>query len=260
MYILYLIYYRKLDSILNSNILENEDQTRDEEFRQRICRPNGTKQQYFSHQSLKLAFEMAPADPTLDLNMQLTKLGHGLLSGKYSIPVTEKDAATAEARQEGIPPRMFKSVVAAGHGEFSSMRQQDALDFFLHLLDKVERGNNTRPDLDPSRSFKFGVEEKILCSSGKVSYNKRDDCILSLNIPLQEATNKDELEAFNNQTAGKGLEENNMSTDEIVRPRVPLEACLATFASPEQIHDYYSTALKGKTTAIKYDVSFLSES
>ncbi|KAF2545919.1 hypothetical protein F2Q70_00022807 [Brassica cretica] len=180
-----------------------------------------------------------------------TKLGHGLLSGKYSIPVTEKDAATAEARQEGIPPRMFKSVVAAGHGEFSSMRQQDALDFFLHLLDKVERGNNTRPDLDPSRSFKFGVEEKILCSSGKVSYNKRDDCILSLNIPLQEATNKDELEAFNNQTAGKGLEENNMSTDEIVRPRVPLEACLATFASPEQIHDYYSTALKGKTTAIK---------
>ena len=50
------------------------------------------------------------------------------------------------------------------------------------------------------------------------------------------------------------------STDEIVRPRVPLEACLATFASPEQIHDYYSTALKGKTTAIKYDVSFLSES
>lgn len=26
---------------------------------------------YFSHQSLKMAFEMAPADPTLDLNMQL---------------------------------------------------------------------------------------------------------------------------------------------------------------------------------------------
>ncbi|KAF3512348.1 hypothetical protein F2Q69_00003920 [Brassica cretica] len=206
---------------------------------------------YFSHQSLKLAFEMAPADPTLDINMQLTKLGHGLLSGKYSIPVAEKDVATGDVRQEGIPPRMFKSVVAAGHAEFSSMRQQDALDFFLHLLDKVERGNNMRPDLDPSRSFKFGVEEKILCSSGKVSYNKRDDCILSLNIPLQEATNKDELEAFNNQKADKGLEEDNMSTDEIVRPRVPLEACLATFSSPEQIRDYYSTALKGKTTAIK---------
>lgn len=49
-------------------------------------------------------------------------------------------------------------------------------------------------------------------------------------------------------------------SDEIVRPRVPLEACLATFASSEHIHDFYSTALKGKTTAIKYDVSLLSES
>lgn len=141
-----------------------------------------------------------------------TKLGHGLLSGKYSIPVAEvwlfqekkywmhirymiylyiiqsskpplfastlifpflwlqKDVATGDVvrflfdmflisspywhlnkhtyaedgthcfalswfftclfvfnrwqRQEGIPPRMFKSVVAAGHAEFSSMRQQ----------------------------------------------------------------------------------------------------------------------------------------
>ncbi|KAL1197359.1 Ubiquitin carboxyl-terminal hydrolase 14 [Cardamine amara subsp. amara] len=206
---------------------------------------------YFSHQSLKMAYEMAPADPTLDLNMQLTKLGHGLLSGKYSIPATEKDAATGDARQEGIPPRMFKNVIAASHAEFSSMRQQDALEFFLHLLDKVERVSNTSPDLDPSRSFRFGVEEKILCSSGKVTYKKRDDCILPLSIPLHEATNKDELEAFHNQKAGKGVEENDMSTDEIVRPRVPLEACLANFASSEQVHDFYSTALKGKTTAIK---------
>lgn len=41
------------------------------------------------------------------------------------------------------------------------------------------------------------------------------------------------------------------STDEIVRPRVPLEACLASFSSPEEIHDFYSTALKTKTTAVK---------
>jgi ubiquitin carboxyl-terminal hydrolase 5/13 len=85
---------------------------------------------------------------------------------------------------------MFKNVIAASHAEFSSMRQQDALDFFLHLVGKVERASNTTPDLDPSRSFKFGIEEKILCPSGKVGYNKREDCILSLNIPLHEATNK----------------------------------------------------------------------
>ncbi|XP_010544251.1 PREDICTED: ubiquitin carboxyl-terminal hydrolase 14 isoform X1 [Tarenaya hassleriana] len=206
---------------------------------------------YFSDQSLKEAFEKAPADPTVDLNMQLTKLGYGLLSGKYSIPAQEKDAATGDAKQEGIPPQMFKSVIAASHPEFSSMRQQDALEFFLHLLDQVERANNVIPELDPSRSFKFGVEDRILCPSGKVLYNRRHDYILSLTIPLHEATNKDELEAFKNRKAAKGLEGNDMSSEEVVRPRVPLEACLATFSSPEEIHEFYSTSLKTKTTAIK---------
>ncbi|MCI12375.1 ubiquitin carboxyl-terminal hydrolase 14-like, partial [Trifolium medium] len=41
------------------------------------------------------------------------------------------------------------------------------------------------------------------------------------------------------------------SGDEIVRPRVPLEACLANFSAHEDIHDFYSTALKRKTTALK---------
>lgn len=67
---------------------------------------------------------------------------------------------------------------------------QDALEFFLHLIDQVERVNVGRPELDPSRSFKFFIEERLQCPSGKVAYNKRADYILSLNIPLHEATNK----------------------------------------------------------------------
>ncbi|GMJ01489.1 ubiquitin-specific protease 14, TITAN6, TARANI, phosphate deficiency root hair defective1 [Hibiscus trionum] len=210
---------------------------------------------YYMNQSLKLAFETAPADPTVDLNMQLTKLAHGLLSGKYSLPASEKDGTATprvkDAKQEGIPPRMFKAVIAASHPEFSTMRQQDALEFFLHFLDQVEHSNAVNPELDPSRSFKFGVEERILCSSGKVAYNKRLDYILSLNIPLHEATNKQELEAFNKIKAENMLEGKDVSSDEIVRPRVPLEACLANFAAPEEIPDFYSSALKAKTTAVK---------
>ncbi|XP_054812623.1 ubiquitin carboxyl-terminal hydrolase 14 isoform X2 [Prosopis cineraria] len=198
---------------------------------------------YYANQSLKNAFEVAPADPTVDLNMQLTKLGHGLLSGKYSVPALEK--------QVGIPPRMFKAVIAASHPEFSSMRQQDALEFFLHFLDQVERGNAGKCELDPARSFKFGIEDRIMCSSGKVAYNRRHDYILSLNIPLHEATNKDELEAFNKLKADKLAEGKEMSGNDIVRPRVPLESCLASFSAPEEINDFYSTALKAKTTAVK---------
>ncbi|XP_044473875.1 ubiquitin carboxyl-terminal hydrolase 14-like isoform X4 [Mangifera indica] len=198
---------------------------------------------YYVNQNLKLAFGAAPADPTVDLNMQLTKLGHGLLSGKYSIPALEK--------QEGIPPRMFKAVIAASHPEFSSMRQQDALEFFLHFVDQVERVHSGKPDLDPSKSFKFGIEDRIACSSGKVAYNRRHDYILSLNIPLHEAINKEEVQAFHKLKAEKISEGKDVSSDEIVRPRVPLEACLAAFSAPEEISDFYTTALKAKTTAIK---------
>ncbi|CAL9158542.1 unnamed protein product [Musa hybrid cultivar] len=181
---------------------------------------------------------------TLPLRLLLlTKLAHGLLSGKYSVPIQEK--------QEGVPPHMFKTVIAANHPEFSSMRQQDALEFFLHFLDQVERVNSGKPELDPSRSFKFIIEERLQCPSGKVAYNKRSDYILSLSIPLHEATNKEQLEAFHKMKAERKLEAKDIDRDEIVRPRVPLEACLASFSAPEEVHDFYSTSLNAKTTAIK---------
>nr|GMD17947.1 ubiquitin carboxyl-terminal hydrolase 14-like isoform X2 [Ipomoea batatas] len=146
---------------------------------------------------------------------------------------------------------MFKSVIAASHPEFSTMRQQDALEFFLHFIDQVERMNSGNSKIDPSRSFKFGIEERIQCPSGKVAYNKRNDYILSLNIPLDKAINKKELEEFQKSKAEKAAEGNEMPADEIVRPRVPLKDCLDCFSSPEEIHDFYSSALKTRTTATK---------
>ncbi|KAL2483615.1 Ubiquitin carboxyl-terminal hydrolase 14 [Forsythia ovata] len=212
---------------------------------------------YYLDQNLKMAFDNAPADPTVDLNMQLAKLAHGLLSGKYSIPATKEDDAvdttnsTSTAKQEGIPPRMFKSIIAASHPEFSTMRQQDALEFFLHFIDQVERINAGNPNFDPSRSFKFGIEERLQCPSGRVAYNKRHDYILSLSIPLYKATNKKELEDFQKLRAEKDAEGKELSADEIVRPRVPLKDCLDCFSAPEEVHDFYSTALDARTTAMK---------
>lgn len=212
---------------------------------------------YYMNQNLKMAFDTAPADPTVDLNMQLTKLANGLLSGKYSVPAVQNDDAanavdsSPNAKQVGIRPRMFKAVIAASHPEFSTMRQQDALEFFLHLIDQVERTNAGKPDLDPGRSFKFGIEERLQCPSGKVAYNRRHDYILSLSIPLEKATNKKELEEFHKLKAQKEAEGKEMSSDEIVRPRVPLSDCLNIFSAPEELQGFYSTALNAKTTAIK---------
>ncbi|XP_076897899.1 ubiquitin carboxyl-terminal hydrolase 14-like [Bidens hawaiensis] len=208
---------------------------------------------YYKNQSLKSAFINAPADPTVDLNMQLTKLAHGLLSGQYSVPAMQNDNAdsSSKTKQEGIRPRMFKAVIAASHPEFSTMRQQDALEFFLHLIDQVERVNASNPEADPARSFKFGIEERLQCPSGKVAYNKRNDYTLSLNIPLEKATNKKELEEFHKLKAQKEAEGKEISSDEIVRPRVPLSDCLNSFSHPEEVQGFYSTALKSRTTAIK---------
>ncbi|XP_076935914.1 ubiquitin carboxyl-terminal hydrolase 14-like [Bidens hawaiensis] len=208
---------------------------------------------YYKNQSLKSAFINAPADPTVDLNMQLTKLAHGLLSGQYSVPAVQNDNvdSSSKTKQEGIRPRMFKAVIAASHPEFSTMRQQDALEFFLHLIDQVERVNASNPEADPARSFKFDIEERLQCPSGKVAYNKRNDYTLSLNIPLDKATNKKELEEFHKMKGQKEAEGKEISSDEIVRPRVPLSDCLNSFSHPEDVQGFYSTALKSRTTAIK---------
>ncbi|XP_025815737.1 ubiquitin carboxyl-terminal hydrolase 14-like [Panicum hallii] len=228
---------------------------------------------YFEKQSLKAAFATAPTDPTMDLNMQMTKLDMfalcidcflvasivRVMQDQFTLLLdyrpTYWSAFAFDGRQlgqEGIRPGMFKSVIAANHSEFSSMRQQDALDFFLHLLDRVEQANPGNHELNPCSGFKFIIEERVQCPSGKVSYNKRSDYILSLSIPLHEATNKEQLEAFREKKAAMDLDGKEVSNEEIVRPRVPLEACLASFSGPEEIPDFYSTALNSKTTATKY--------
>ncbi|KAF7035534.1 hypothetical protein CFC21_046392 [Triticum aestivum] len=228
---------------------------------------------YFEKQSLKAVFAISQADPTLDLNMQMTKLAHGMLSGKYSAPSQEQRAGYSLVKwvelprdkypvvlsytnirlqgQEGIRPRMFKSVIAASHPEFSSMRQQDALEFYHHLIDKVEQANPGNHELNPCTGFKFIIEERVQCPSGKVSYNQHCDNFLTLSIPLHEATNKEQLEAFHEKKAAMDLDGKEVSKEEIVRPRVPLEACLASFSGGEEVPEFYSTALNSKTTAIK---------
>lgn len=61
------------------------------------------------------------------------KLGTGLLSGKYSRP-----PANEYDNSFSVSPNMFKAVIGKGHPLFSSKNQQDAQEFFLHLLSVVQ--------------------------------------------------------------------------------------------------------------------------
>ena len=61
---------------------------------------------------------------------------------------------------------MFKTLVSRGHAEFSSNRQQDASEFFLHLLSTIERADRALAGSD-TRSlvslFQYQVWVSVVC-------------------------------------------------------------------------------------------------
>ncbi|KAJ8964323.1 hypothetical protein NQ314_004993 [Rhamnusium bicolor] len=135
-------------------------------------------------------FEKANSEPAEDFNVQMAKLGYGLLSGKYSVP--PPTGSPVDADPPGICPRMFKTLIGRGHPEFSTKKQQDVQEFLLHLLSLLER--NSKNQVNPGECFKFEVEERFQCStSKKVKYLTRSELILPLSIPMDAAVNKEEV-------------------------------------------------------------------
>ncbi|XP_028984778.1 ubiquitin carboxyl-terminal hydrolase 5 isoform X4 [Betta splendens] len=190
----------------------------------------------------------APSDPTQDFKTQVAKLGYGLLSGEYSKPTTdsgnENGASEPRGDQLGIAPQMFKALIGRGHPEFSTNRQQDAQEFLLHFINMVER--NCRSGPNPSEAFRFLVEERIVCQqSQKAKYTQRVDYIVQLPVPMDQATNTDEL-----QEAERRREEGDTSAP-TVRAQIPFTACMAALSEPETLTDFWSSAVQAKTTATK---------
>lgn len=67
-----------------------------------------------------------------------------LPSGKTNAVSTEGDA---DPEYWSVGPRFFKTLVGKNHREFSTMHQQDASEYFLHLMevmDKVEASEGER--------------------------------------------------------------------------------------------------------------------
>ncbi|KAM9513461.1 ubiquitin carboxyl-terminal hydrolase 5 isoform 1-T1 [Salvelinus alpinus] len=198
-------------------------------------------------------FGEAPSDPTQDFKTQVAKLGYGLLSGEYSKPAPdpgEGSEPSSEPRgdQVGIAARMFKALIGRGHSEFSTNRQQDAQEFLLHFINMVER--NCRSGVNPSEAFRFLVEERIVCQqSQKAKYTQRVDYILQLPVPMDQATNTEEL-----QEAERRREEADSSgapPPALVRACIPFTACMAALSEPETLTDFWSSAAQAKTTATK---------
>nr|XP_033815364.1 ubiquitin carboxyl-terminal hydrolase 13 isoform X4 [Geotrypetes seraphini] len=148
----------------------------------------------------------------------------------------------------GISSRMLKALISKGHLEFSSSRLQDAQELFLHLINLVER--NGIGSENPSDVFRFLVEERVqCCQSRKVRYTERVDYLMQLPVAMEAATNRDELIAY--ELKKKEAEMLKRPPPELVRARVPFSACLQAFTEPENVNDFWSSALQAKSAGIK---------
>ena len=114
------------------------------------------------------------------LEFQLVKLANGLLSGDFSKP-------NSEGYQVGISPISFKRLVGQDHEEFSSMRQQDAFEFWNYLLDKIDT-------IDPNLNdiFRFVTLEKFKFPNGNNEVKLKSQ--VNENLTLQVETELDHIE------------------------------------------------------------------
>lgn len=175
------------------------------------------------------------------------KIADGLLSGRYSVPhpPPAEDLLAHESPapviQEGVSPTSFKALIGKGHAEFATMRQQDAEEFFTHILTAL-RQNAKRLGLkeeeEPTETFKFGLEQRLQCDECKrVRYRVDSQDVLSVSVPAKEK--------------GKDAE------GKILYEEVPLKESLDALTSDEAI-EYQCPSCSKNVIALKYDINILS--
>ncbi|GAM86633.1 hypothetical protein ANO11243_046480 [Dothideomycetidae sp. 11243] len=132
--------------------------------------------------------------PAEDLETQLRKMADGLMSGRYSTPDSNflpNAESDEKPHQKGLAPAMLKHLVGRGHAEFSTMRQQDAFEFLLHLLKMVSRSQSAaatiyNDTLDPVDAFRFVMEQRLQClNCKKVRYRQDEMENISVPVPIK---------------------------------------------------------------------------
>eukprot|EP00092_Neocalanus_flemingeri_P016514 GFUD01017868.1.p1 GENE.GFUD01017868.1~~GFUD01017868.1.p1 ORF type:complete len:808 (-),score=284.71 GFUD01017868.1:1858-4281(-) len=190
-------------------------------------------------------------DPGSDLNLQLAKLCQGLNSGVYS-KEGEEAVLSDEGSQPGIRPVMLRQLVGKGHPEFSSNRQQDSQELFLYLLELMERAHKKTNSQAPITCLQFMAEDRTECTaSGQVRYKQRLEEYLPLNVPVEAATNVAEVSEYLARKAEVEAKGERLVGEDLVRAKIPAVSLVEAFLREEMVEDFYSSAIKAKTTAKK---------
>ncbi|CEM14944.1 unnamed protein product [Vitrella brassicaformis CCMP3155] len=217
-----------------------------------LCSLPEAQKKFFQHADE--IFKTLPRDTSAssDFLTQLCKLCVGLLSDRYpqqhqAVMAKRKELAAegvdnASLSEEGtsVSPGMFKSVVGKGHYEFSSGRQQDACEYYQHLINSMmavaERllpsrspGAAAAAGIDFTRLFKYYEEHRYECpQTNRVKYKFNEEAFLLLPVPVECATNKEQVQEYEERKAKrqKTDEKAKEKEEEPIQPRVPFKACI----------------------------------
>ncbi|CAM1501177.1 Fc.00g103390.m01.CDS01 [Cosmosporella sp. VM-42] len=159
------------------------------------------------------------SEPAEDLETQLRKMADGLWSGRYSKPDTDVVSESNIAHQKGIAPAMLKHLIGRGHAEFSTMRQQDAFEFLQHLFKLISRSQHPGDLKDPTRTFRFALEQRLQClGCKKVKYSVNEQDNIFIDVPLEKLP----------------AEEGSDTNANAYKP-VTLKECLENFTMAEKV-------------------------
>ncbi|KAG2483306.1 hypothetical protein HYH03_017809 [Edaphochlamys debaryana] len=181
-------------------------------------------------------FASAPTDPAGDLPAQLAKVGVALVDGRTGHTAAQEQTGAMDVdgaelvplpddeRVRAVRPLSFKSCAGRGHAEFSSGRQQDAAEYFTHLLELISRAEHAQGErlglagaassaavsgaapsaatLPLPAAFRLTLEDRLQCSeSGAVSYRNTPSSLLMLQVPLEAATNQEAVAEYRDRQA-----------------------------------------------------------
>lgn len=188
----------------------------------------------YYHPSEKPPDSQAPAD---DLETQLRKLADGIVSGRYSKPASHIAVQPDDPEvphQNGLNPAMFKHLVGRGHEEFSTMRQQDAFEFLLHLFKLITVSNRAHPTEDPTQSFRFVMEQRLQCvNCKKVRYRTDEQDNISVPVPVRR------IKKTNGTTNDNDISMSDTSKTEEAKKdefeTVSLKECLDIFTATDTV-------------------------
>ena len=121
----------------------------------------------------------------------MLKPSDGLLSARYSKPAqTSSEDSSTPVSQIGLKPASFKALIGKGHAEFATMRQQDAEEFFTHLITALRqyaKKYSLPSETEATETFKFGMEQRLQCGECKrVRYRVDGQDAISLPVPVHD--------------------------------------------------------------------------